>query len=117
MSNIKKILSLFSLLLFIIGFAFNPCRTLGITLGTVWGFLNIFFLKQVLQNLLLQTENKNRKLLMFSLIKFPLLYLLGFALLSIKSLSALDLLIGFTLALVGTLLKFTLKLEHKGVIR
>lgn len=69
---------------------------LGIFLGALWGIANLYLTKQLLETILLPTPNKNLKILIFTLIKFPLLYGAGYGLLRINSISPWDLLIGFT---------------------
>lgn len=86
------------------GLIFHFQEGLAIFAGAVWGSLNLFFLKHLIQNLLLRT-GKNIKLFMLVCIKWPLLYLAGYALLKIDYLSSLYLLIGFSIS-IGMLFIF-----------
>ena len=80
-----------------LGFYFQPITTFGIGLGVLWGGANLFFIKQLLYGLLLASPKNCLKLLLMTLVKFPLLYGAGYGLLLI--LSPWDLLIGLTLTL------------------
>lgn len=72
----------------------------GITTGAVWMFLNIFFLARLLEmSLGIRPQEKN-KVLLLAIIKFPVLYLSGFYLLSSKLFPLYSLLAGLTLTLI-----------------
>ncbi|HVP36614.1 MAG TPA: hypothetical protein VMT04_06410 [Terriglobales bacterium] len=78
---------------------------LGIFLGTAWGCLNLFFIKQtIVEAFSLKKPNKG-KLALILLVKFPLLYFAGYVLLRLKYFPAESLLIGFTLIFLITFLK------------
>lgn len=77
---------------------------ISITLGAAWGLINLFFIKQLMETILLPVQNKALKILAFTFIKFPLLYLAGYGLLNMNTISPWDLVIGFTLILLGTLI-------------
>jgi hypothetical protein len=74
---------------------------IGIILGASWGALNLFLIKQLLETVLLPTPNKSIKFLIFTLIKFPLLYGAGYGLLSINAISPWSQVVGFSLSLVA----------------
>lgn len=74
-------------------------EALGICLGMLWGSINLYMIKQLMQCVLI-AENRNLlKILAYILIKFPLLYFLGYGLLSMPYFSPWSLLIGFSLIL------------------
>lgn len=76
----------------------------GTILGALWGAANLFLIKQLLEAIFLPTQNKALKILIFTFIKFPLLYGAGYGLLRINSISPWDLLIGFTCVLIGAVI-------------
>lgn len=71
---------------------------LALFAGASWGALNLYFLKSLLYNLLLRSEQKLRLLLSIC-IKWPLLYFVGYCLLKTAYLPSLYLLIGFSLTI------------------
>ena len=78
---------------------------LGLFLGTVWGCLNLFFITQlIIEAISLKKPNKG-KVILILLVKFPLLYFAGYALLRLRYFSAESLIIGFTLIFAVTFLK------------
>jgi hypothetical protein len=78
---------------------------LGLFLGTVWGCLNLFFISQlIIEAISLKKPNKGKIILIF-LVKFPLLYFVGYVLLWLKYLPVESLVVGFTLIFAVTFLK------------
>jgi|ERR1700722_4403973 len=73
----------------------------GISLfaGALWGSVNFYLLKHLMQNLLLHKEKKYLKLIILFSIKWPLLYLAGYGLLKTGYFSSAYLLIGFSIIL------------------
>jgi hypothetical protein len=65
--------------------------------GALWGSVNLFFLKLLMQSLLLQRAKNRLKLALLVCIKCPLLYLAGYGLLKTKYLPPLYLLVGFSI--------------------
>ena len=83
----------------------------GILTGSLWVFLNSFFLYQLLEMGLNQKSKKNEKILIFSILKFPVLYLAGFFILKSRYFPIYSLLTGVTLyfmALAVVWLRFNL---------
>lgn len=70
-------------------------KGIGFLLGAIWGCANLYFLKKVLQFLLIK---QGLKLYIGLAIKFPLLYLVGW--LSLKFFPPFSLMAGFSLVLI-----------------
>lgn len=85
--------------------------TLFFVLGALWGLINLYLIQQVLRELLLVKQKHFFKILMLTLIKFPVLYGAGVLLLSIENGSAWALLLGFTLSLLLHIRKACLSKE------
>lgn len=82
---------------------------LGVLAGAVWSCANLFFIKALLQSFI-GVRNKNKITIgSILLIKFPLLYLIGYWLLNSNYLPAESLLIGFSLILLVVFAKILLK--------
>lgn len=90
---------------------FFPSNTLYILAGTIWGLINLYFIKQLLYELLLKTPKNLLKIALLTLIKFPILYGLGFGLLYYQKDIPWALLIGFS----GVLILSTQKWFWKAV--
>lgn len=86
---------------------------LGICLGITWGLLNLYFIKQLLQSVLIPNKRNFLKIFVFILIKFPLLYFLGYGLLLIPYFSPWSLLIGFSLILILSTQNWFWKIQQK----
>jgi len=69
----------------------------GTLTGIAWFLLNFFLTKSLLEGMI--AGKSKLKTLLFLLVKFPLLYLVGFLVLFSKIFSPYSLLIGVTLAL------------------
>jgi biotin transporter BioY len=78
---------------------------LGILVGAGWGCLNLYFLTNLIQGALDPEKPNKRKIALIALVKFPLLYLLGYFFLRLKYFSVVSLLSGFTLIFVVIFLK------------
>lgn len=95
---IKALLAIGGCLL-AVGLYFQFHTTLGIGIGAIWGSLNLYFIKQLVKGLLIAVPKKYFKSFLIALIKFPLLYTLGYGLLLIDQLSPWSMLVGFSLVL------------------
>lgn len=95
--KVKTILIFISCLI-AVGLYSQPTSTLGITLGMLWGGVNLYFIKELLYEILIVTPKNYLRLFFMAFLKFPLLYAAGYALL-VTDISAWYLLIGFTLSL------------------
>jgi len=78
---------------------FNFISILSIFLGFAWGLCNFFLLSQCLKKLILNFAQNFLSLIWLMLLKFPLLYYVGYKLLAAQLFSSLYLLIGFSFAL------------------
>ncbi len=94
---IKATLVVALLCLIVVSFYYGLPYGMGIFAGAVWGCVNLFFLKQLVQNWLILGPRDYLKIYTILGIKFPLLYLAGYGLLKIKYLPPLNLLLGFSL--------------------
>jgi len=94
---IKATLILAVLCLIVVSFYYGFSCGLAIFAGAVWGSVNLFFIKQLVQNWLIVGPRDFLKIYTILGIKFPLLYLAGYGLLKIKYLPPLNLLLGFSL--------------------
>jgi hypothetical protein len=78
----------------------------GILVGTIWGCLNLYFLTNLITEVFSPgKEARKGKVILIALVKFPLLYLVGYVLLMIKYFPAISLVSGFTLIFVVMFLK------------
>lgn len=77
----------------------------GILAGCGWSCLNLYFLTNLIKEALGAQKPKKTKIALIILVKFPLLYLLGYFLLRTDYFPVLSLLSGFTLIFVVIFLK------------
>ena len=77
----------------------------GILTGTVWGCLNLFFVTSLVTSFIKTGEKDYTKIWILLLVKFPILYGLGFLALKIDYFNPLSFLLGFTLVLAVIVLK------------
>ena len=78
----------------------------GILAGSAWGCLNLWFLTQLVTEVFSPgQEVKKGKVIINAVVKFPLLYAVGYSLLGIFHLPPMSLLIGFTLIFLVMFLK------------
>ncbi len=100
-----------SLVVAVLGFLFvtvyyNFRFGAGILAGTIWGCLNLYFLTNLITEIFSpHKEVRKGKVILIVLVKFPLLYLVGYVLLMIKYFPAVSLLSGFTLIFLVMFLK------------
>ncbi len=78
----------------------------GILAGSIWGCLNLWFLTQLITEIFSPgKEVKKGRVIIIAVVKFPLLYAVGYSLLGILHLPPVSLLIGFTLIFLVMFLK------------
>ncbi|MGB2769221.1 MAG: hypothetical protein WBC88_05800 [Candidatus Zixiibacteriota bacterium] len=78
----------------------------GILAGAIWGCLNILFLTRLITEVFSPgTEIRKSKVILITVVKFPLLYAAGFLLLKIEYFPAVSLVIGFSLLFLVMFLK------------
>ena len=70
---------------------------MGLLTGGLWFFLNSFFLYQLLEIGLGNKSKHKERILIFSILKFPVLYLIGFFILKSRFFPIYSLLLGLTL--------------------
>jgi hypothetical protein len=104
-NQVIKITLLLAGMCFVIGLFYNLPYASGIAAGAIWGCVNLFLLKHLLQNWLMFGQRDYIKFYTISFIKFPLLYLAGYGLLSISYFPILSLLLGFSLIFVAIFLR------------
>jgi len=102
---IKITLILAAVILVLVSFYYGVAYGLAIFAGSVWGCLNLYFLKQLVQNWLTLGPRDYLKIWTILGLKFPILYAAGFGLLKIKYLPPLNLLLGFSLIFAVIFLK------------
>ncbi len=73
--------------------------------GGVWGMINLMFLTGIIRSALRPEGPDARRSLLFLLVKFPLLYLAGYFLLSIRGFDPLILLVGSMAVLIVIVMK------------
>lgn len=96
----RIIIFFLSTILFITNAYYNFSQTMGFLLALSWGFANFYFIKQLLYIVLVEKQKKFWKIALALLIKFPILYGAGLALLYYQSDILGSLLAGFTVALI-----------------
>lgn len=85
-------------LIFLGGVWFDPSWFLGLLIGALWGSANLYFIKKLIVSWLSPDQEKNwANNAYVTLIKFPLLYFLGYAILSSGRFTEVSLLAGFSL--------------------
>ncbi|OGC78743.1 MAG: hypothetical protein A2145_03380 [candidate division Zixibacteria bacterium RBG_16_40_9] len=77
----------------------------GILTGTIWGCLNLFFITNLVTSFIKVEEKDYPKIWILLLVKFPILYGLGFLALIIGYFEPLTFLLGFSLVLAVIILK------------
>lgn len=78
----------------------------GILAGCVWGCLNLFFLTQLVTEIFSPgKEVRKGKVVLIAVVKFPLLYAVGYLLLKTSFFPPLSLICGFTLIFLVIFLK------------
>jgi hypothetical protein len=81
----------------IVWYFFTFSVGLSILIGAAWGCVNLYFLKRLFEEYIKGADRNFLQCFAWLGIKFPLLYLLGFALLKLKFFSNFGLTGGFTL--------------------
>ena len=95
-------------LIFLAGVWFDPIWFLGFFLGALWGSANLYFIKKLIVSWLTPEQEKNWTNNVFvAFIKFPLLYLLGYSILSSQRFTEVSILAGFSVVPVVILLMGT----------
>lgn len=79
----------------------NWIWSVGILTGSLWFFLNSFFLYQLLEIGLGAKSKHKERILIFSILKFPVLYLIGFFILKSRFFPIYSLLLGLTLYFIA----------------
>ena len=75
--------------------------SVAILTGSLWVFLNSFFLYQLLEMGLHPKAHQKEKILIFSILKFPVLYVTGFFILKARFFPIYSLLLGLTFYFIG----------------
>ena len=78
---------------------------LGVLAGAAWGTINLYLIKRLIESLMLPTAKNYFNIAVLFGIKFPILYLLGFALFKINYLPPASILLGFSLFFLVIILK------------
>lgn len=105
-NRVIKTTLLLGALVFLFGtYYFDWIYSLGIFVGVLWGCANLWFIRQFIVNYITPGERDAMKLALFALIKFPVLYGLGFLLLWLQWFPVVSFVIGFSLILVVVVLK------------
>lgn len=97
---IKTIIVIGLILLFLSAY-FSFFGTVAFVSGALWALINLYFIRQLLYELLIETPRNFPKIALLVLIKFPLLYWLGFALLYYQSDYLWASIAGFSLSLIA----------------
>lgn len=74
---------------------------LGFLVGAAWSCANLYFIFRILRLALLKERLSRRSLIFLLTVKFPLLYIAGFAILSAKVYPIGGILAGFSAPLAG----------------
>jgi hypothetical protein len=101
-----KTTGLISLLVLVFGsfyYGFQP--TLSVFTGIVWGMINLYFLALLIRATLKPGEIDKQSALIILLIKFPLLYISGYFIVTSEYFNPLLFLAGFTVILLVIVLK------------
>lgn len=114
---IRTSLIVSALSFFFVGAYYSFPFGLGLFLGTVWGCLNLFFITQLVTEAFSLKKPNKSKLILILLVKFPLLYFIGYILLWLKYFPVESLLVGFTLIFAVTFLKAVGQLILSGISR
>ena len=99
-------------------YSFGFWNGLAFFSGGVWGIINIMLLKDLIQNVFTPNDINTSAVALTALIKFPLLFVAGYFLVTIEMFDIKVLLYGFSLILVIMVLKalgrLLLGLDAKG---
>lgn len=103
--KMKILISLSLLILLGVSAYYDLLVTLSFLAGVCWGLINLYFIQQLLYKSLIEKPKNLFKIAMLFLVKFPLLYSVGFGLLYYQSEFTLSLMAGFSGVLVLSLQK------------
>ena len=84
---------------------FDWIFALGFLVGTLWGLINLYFLKMLIMEVISPSKTRTNQAVVLMLVKFPLLYAGGYFILAWGFFSAYSLLAGFSLMFAVMLLK------------
>lgn len=101
-----KTVGALSLLILIFGtsyYGFYP--SLSVFTGMIWGMVNLYFLSLLVRSTLKPDGVEMKTALVLLLIKFPLLYITGYLMVTSDFFKPILLLVGFTMVLVVMVLK------------
>lgn len=84
-----------------LSFAGRWPAALGVLVGALWIFLNSFFLFQLLEMSIHRKARQKDRILLFSVFKFPVLYVAGYFILKSRFFPIYSLLVGLTLFLAA----------------
>jgi len=102
-------------LIFIFGSVyFDWLYSLGIFVGSIWGCANLWFIKQFVVGYVTPGQRDAKKLAILAVIKFPVLYIVGFLILRLAWFPVSAFVIGFSLVFAVILLKALGKLIVEG---
>ncbi len=79
--------------------------TLAVFSGGIWGLVNLIFLSQLIRTVIIPGKVDTGRAIGLAVIKFPLLYLAGYFLITVKQFGPLLLLAGFSVFLAVMILK------------
>ncbi len=79
--------------------------TLAVFSGGIWGLVNLIFLSQLIRTVIIPGKVDTGRAIGLAVIKFPLLYLAGYFLITVKQFDPLLLLAGFSVFLAVMILK------------
>lgn len=104
-SVLRMVLALALICLIFVSCVYDFKEGLGIFLGGIWGGANLFFIKQLMESILTLSPKNYLKIYSLFLIKFPLIYGIGYVLIKFDYFSPWSLLIGFSLLFAALFLK------------
>jgi hypothetical protein len=105
-SRIIKTTLILALLAFVFGSVYYDfSEALGCLVGAAWGVLNLYAIKSLITEVITPDRPRKSVALVLALIKFPLLYAVGYFLLSLNYFSPESLLVGFSLMFAVAFLK------------
>lgn len=93
------------LMMILVGVAYGLPAGLGVFAGAAWGTVNLYFIKLLIQSLLVQNARSYFNIALLFGVKFPLLYLAGFGLFIVDYLPVYSLLLGFSLFFLAIIIK------------
>jgi F-type H+-transporting ATPase subunit a len=81
-------------------YSVGPTQAYALLLGTLWGGVNLIFIKRLLQSTFIPASRNFLDIVTLFLIKFPLLYLIAYAVITMAALPVWYWVIGFSLQFV-----------------